>query len=233
MITEQKLKPEVNFGLKAKNIERLKVLKELILRHSSKFLLYGSFFYAFCLLTSVITAYFFGYSVLTHYISDLGREAVYPFSWLHDSFCVFAGLISVPVTISFGKKLKVRYKDSKHSLLFAKIGLISGVIGNLGLIFVGIFSLDRSGPDQIYHGISAFFAFSGIVVSIFFFSLNIVLSHKCNLKKLGAFGLVVPLVLFVLNCVVASPMIEWVLYYSIIAFLLALDCYVFRGKPFR
>jgi hypothetical membrane protein len=223
VITEVKLESEVNFGLKTK--ERL---KELIFERLSKFLLYGSFFYVFFLFTSVITAYFFGYSVLTHYISDLGRQAVFPFSWLHDVFCVFAGSISVPVTVSFSKKLKVRYKDSKHSLLFTKIGLVSGVFGNLGLVFVGIFSLDRAGPGHSYHGISAFFAFAGIVVSIFFFSFNIVLSHKCALKKLGAFGLVVPLALFVLNCVIAIPIIELILYYSIIAFLLVLDCYVFK-----
>ncbi len=223
MITEQKLEPEINFGLKTK-----KHLIELIFRHLNKFLLYGSFFYALYLFTSIITASFFGYSVLTHYISDLGREAVFPFSWLHDAFCVFAGLISVPVTVSFSKKLKVRYKNSKHSLLFAKVGLVSGVAGNLGLVFVGIFSLDRAGPNQIYHGISAFFAFAGISISIFFFSLNIVLSHKCNLKKLGAYGLVVPLILLVLYCLVATPILEWLFYYSVIAFILVLDCYVFR-----
>lgn len=222
MITEQKLEPEVSFGLKTK--ERL---KELIIERFGKFLLYGSFFYVFCLFTSVITAYFFGYSVLTHYISDLGREAVFPFFWLHDSLCVFAGAISVPVTVSFSKKLEVRYKNSKHSLLFAKIGLVSGVSANLGLVFVGIFSLDRAGPNQVYHGISAFFAFAGIAVSIFFFSLNIVLSHECNLRKLGAYGLVVPMVLLVLNCVFPIPIFEWLFYYSIIAFLLVLDCYVF------
>lgn len=227
MITEQKLKPEVNFGLETNNKERL---EKLIFRHSNKVLLYGSFFYALCLLTSVITAYFFGYSILTHYISDLGREVVYPFSWSHDIFCAFAGLISVPVIVSFSKKLQVRYKNSKHSLLFAKIGLVSGVLGNFGLVFVGIFSLDRAGPGQIYHGTSAFFAFSGIVISIFFFSLNIVLSHKCNLRKLGAYGLVVPLALFVLNCALAIPIIEWILYYSIIAFLLVLDCYALKNK---
>ena len=228
MITEQKLGPEVNFGLKTKNI-----LEELIFERLGKFLLYGSFFYAFCLLTSVITAYFFGYSVLTHYISDLGRQSVFPFSWLHDSLCVFVGLISVPVTYSFSNKLEIRYKNSKNSLLYAKIGLITGVPANLGLVFVGIFSLDRAGPNLIYHGIAAFFAFAGIAVSIFFFSLNIVLSHNCNLKKLGAYGLVVPAVLLVLNCLFVSPMLEWLFYYSIIAFTLVLDCYVFRGKPFR
>jgi len=96
VLTEQKLEPDANFELKAKVS-----LKGRIFECLGKFLLYGSFFYAFCLFTTVITAYFFGYSVLTHYISDLGREAVFPFSWLHDSFCAFAGLISVPVTISF------------------------------------------------------------------------------------------------------------------------------------
>lgn len=225
MITKQRLKSDISFEIRTK-----KRLEERLIKRLNKFLLYGSFFYAFCLFTSIITAYFFGYSFFTHYISDLGREAVFPFSWLHDAFCVFAGLISVPVTVSFSKKLKVRYKNSKHSTLFAKIGLVSGITGNLGLVFVGIFSLDRAGPEQIYHGISAFFAFSGIVVSIFFFSLNIVLSHNCALKKLGAFGLIVPLALFVLNFAIAIPIIEWILYYSIIAFLLVLDCYVFKNK---
>jgi len=225
VVTEQRLKSDINFELRTK-----KRSEERIFKYLNKVLLYGSFFYAFCLFTSIITASFFGYSVLTHYISDLGREAVFPFSWLHDAFCVFAGLISVPVTVSFSIKLKVQYKNSNHSMLFAKIGLVSGVVGNLGLVFVGIFSLDRAGPEQIYHGIAAFFAFSGIVVSIFFFSLNIVLSHKCALKKLVSFGLIVPLALFILNCVIAIPIIEWILYYSIIAFLLVLDCYVFRNK---
>jgi hypothetical protein len=50
------------------------------------------------------------------------------------------------------------------------------------------------------------------------------------LKKLGAFGLIVPLALFLLNCAIAIPIIEWILYYSIIAFLLVLDCYVFKNK---
>jgi len=225
VITEQKLKSNIDFGLIAKERSEERVLECL-----NKLLLYGSFFYMLCLFISVISASFFGYSILTHYISDLGRKAVIPFSWLHDAFCVFAGLISVPVTVSFRKKLKIRFKSSKHSLLFAKIGLYSGVLGNLGLVFVGIFSLDRAGPGHSYHGISAFFAFAGIVVSIFFFSLNIVLSHKCSLKKLGVFGLVVPLALFILNCVVAIPIIVLVVYYSIKAFLLVLDCYVFKNK---
>jgi hypothetical protein len=50
------------------------------------------------------------------------------------------------------------------------------------------------------------------------------------LKKLGAFGLIVPLALFFLNSAIAIPIIEWILYYSIIAFLLVLDCYVFKNK---
>jgi hypothetical protein len=49
------------------------------------------------------------------------------------------------------------------------------------------------------------------------------------LKKLGAYGLVVPLVLLFLYCVVVTPILEWLFYYSIIAFLLALDCYVFKN----
>jgi len=75
VITEQKLKSNIDLGLIAK-----RCWEEQDLERLNKLLLYGSFFYALCLFISILTASFFGYSILTHYISDLGRKAIIPFS---------------------------------------------------------------------------------------------------------------------------------------------------------
>jgi hypothetical protein len=112
--------------------------------------------------------------------------------------------------------------------LFVEFGVALGLIGNIGYVFLGVFSLDRAGPGDIYHGIITFISFGGYILSIFFFSLNIVLSHKCKLKNLGLFGLIVPIALLVAYCTTTNPLIEWFLLSSILLFLLLLDYYVFK-----
>jgi len=158
----------------------------------------------------------------------LGSKKVIPFPYFHDLICAFGGLISLPTNFFVRKKLRVQYKKSKHSILFLELGVISGVVGNISYIFLGVFSLDRAGPGQIYHAAIAFTSFSGFIISIFFFSLNIVLSHRCKLKNLGTFGLVVPILLFMLFCTIATPLIEWILLSSIVVFMLLLDYYIFK-----
>jgi len=95
-------------------------------------------------------------------------------------------------------------------------------------VLLGVFSLDRAGPGDIYHGVISFISFGGYIFSIFFFSLNIVLSHKCKLKHLGLFGLVVPASLLFLYCLISIPIIEWFLLSSILAFLFLLNYYTFK-----
>jgi len=163
-----------------------------------------------------------------NYISDLGSKKVIPFPYFHDLTCVFGGLISLPTNYFVRKKLRIQYKHSKHSLLFLEIGVASGIVGNVSYVLLGVFSLDRAGPGQIYHGIIAFLSFGGFIISIFFFSLNIVLSHKCKLKNLGKLGLVVPILLFILYCAITIPLIEWFLLTSIALFMLFLDYYIFK-----
>ncbi|MBY8986816.1 MAG: hypothetical protein KGD61_00050 [Candidatus Lokiarchaeota archaeon] len=158
----------------------------------------------------------------------MGSKKVIPFPYFHDLICVFGGLISLPTNIFVRKKLQVQYKNSKHSILFLEVGVVSGIVGNVSYIFLGVFSLDRAGPRQIFHGIMALISFGGYVISIFFFSLNIVLSHKCKLKNLGAFGLVVPILLVFLYSMITTPLIEWFLLSSIVLFMLLLEYYIFK-----
>ena len=191
-------------------------------------LFYSMACYVFLIVTNVLISYFFGFNLATNYISDLGSRRVIPFPYFHDIICVFGGLISLPANFFVRKKLRIRYKDSKHSLLFVELGVALGLVGNVGYVLLGVFSLDRAGPGQIFHGIIALLSFTGYITSIFFFSLNIVLSHKCRLKNLGAFGLVIPIFLSVLYLAISIPLVEWALLSSIVLFMLILDYYVFK-----
>ena len=191
-------------------------------------LFYSSASYIILLVINVLLSSFFGFSLIVNYVSDLGSINAIPFPYIHNLICIFGGIVSLPVNFFVRKKLRIVYKSSKHSVLFVEFGVVLGIIGNIGYIFLGVFSLDRAGPGDIYHGIIAFISFGGYILSIFFFSLNIVLSHKCKLKNLGLFGLVVPITLLFAYCALTIPIIEWFLLSSILVFLLLLNYYVFK-----
>ena len=191
-------------------------------------LFYGLVIYIALIVINVFISSFYGYSLTMNYISDLGSNKVIPFPYFHDLTCMFGGLITLPTIFFVRRKLRIQYKNSKHSILFLEVGVVLGIVGNVGYIFLGVFSLDRAGPGQIYHGIIAFISFGGYVISIFFFSLNIILSHKCRLKNLGAFGLVVSILLVFLYCMITTPLIEWFLLSSIVLFMLFLEYYIFK-----
>lgn len=191
-------------------------------------LFYGGASYLILLAVNIILSSFFGYSLVSNYVSDLGSTSVIPFPFIHDLICVFGGIISLPINFFVRKKLRIVYKNSRYSFFCAEVGLALGVAGNVGYAFIGVFSLDRAGPGDAYHGIVALLAFIGYVLSIFFFSLNIVLSHKCKLRRLGFYGLIVPVALFSAYCVFTVPLIEWLLFISILAFLFLLNFYVLK-----
>ena len=220
MITKQKVDTREVFGLEQPLNPFTKRLGGV--------LFYSSASYIILLVLNVLLSSFFGFSLLRNYISDLGSKNVIPFPYFHDLICVFGGIVSLPVNFFVRKKLRIVYKSSKHSVLFVEFGVALGIIGNIGYIFLGVFSLDRAGPGGIYHGIMAFISFGGYILSIFFFSLNIILSHKCKLKNLGLFGLVVPITMLFFCFTLTIPLMEWFLLSSILVFLLLLNYYVFK-----
>ena len=220
MITKEKVDTYKIIGLKKPS--------SLFLTRFGKVLFYGCVSYLVLLTLNVLISLFFGLSPISNYISDLGSISFIPFPYIHNLICVFGGVVSLPVNFFVRKKLQIAYKSTKYSALFAEFGLALGIIGNIGYVLLGVFSLDRAGPGDIYHGIISFFSFGGYIFSIFFFSLNIVLSHKCKLKHLGLFGLVVPASLLFLYCVIMIPIIEWFLLSSILAFLFLLNYYTFK-----
>jgi hypothetical protein len=200
----------------------------VIIPRVASLLFYGLAIYVTLIVINVLISSLFGFNIAINYISDLGSKKVIPFPYFHDLTCVFGGLISLPTELFVRKKLRVKYKNSKHSILFLEVGVVAGIVGNVSYIFLGVFSLDRAGPGQIYHGLIAFISFGGYIISIFFFGLNIVLSHKCKLKNLGVFGLVVPILLVIFYCIISTPLIEWFLLSSIVLFMLFLEFYIFK-----
>lgn len=220
MITKQKVNAYEAIGLETPS--------NPFMTRFGRILFYGCASYLVLLALNVLFSSFFGFSLITNYISDLGSRNFIPFPYIHNLICVFGGMVSLPVNFFVRKKLRIVYKSSKYSALFAEFGLALGIIGNIGYVLLGLFSLDRAGPGDIYHSIISSISFAGYIFSIFFFSLNIVLSHNCKLKNLGFFGLVIPASLLFLYCIFSIPVIEWFLLSSILAFLFLLNYYVFK-----
>lgn len=191
-------------------------------------LFYGLAFYVFLIVINLIISSFYGFNLILNYISELGCKKVIPYPYFHNLTCVFGGLVTIPTNYYIRKKLCIQYKKSRYSIIFLKIGVVFGIVGSISYIFLGVFSIDRAGPEQLFHGLATFLSFGGYIASIFFFSINIILSHKCKLKNLGAFGVVIPFLLF-LYSIIAIPLIEWLLLGSIVLFMLCLEYYIFKG----
>jgi hypothetical protein len=220
MITKQKLNVFDFTGLKEK--------KTTVIPQHAILLFYGLALYIALMVVNLIISSFYGFNLTLNYISELGSKNILPFPYFHDLTCVFGGLITIPINYYARKKLSIKYKKSKYSSSFLEIGVVFGIVGSISYIFLGVFSLDRAGPEQIFHGLTTLLSFGGYVFSIFFFSMNIVLSHKCKLKNLGAFGLVVPLLLVIMYSMLNTPLIEWFLLGSIAFFMFFLEYYIFR-----
>jgi hypothetical protein len=220
LITKQKLN--------VYEVAELQEREKVVISRYAILLFYGLALYVTLMVINVSVSSFYGYNLAINYISELGSKKVIPYPYFHDLTCVFGGLITIPINYYARKKLCIQYKRSKYSIIFLELGVIFGIIGSVSYIFLGIFSVDRAGPGQIFHGLTTFLSFGGYVFSIFFFSMNIVLSHKCKLKNLGAFGLVVPVLLVFLYCVLTKPLIEWFLLGSIALFMFFLEYYIFK-----
>lgn len=162
-----------------------------------------------------------GFEIAKHTISDLGNTLFTPAPFLFDTACGFAGAITIPYSFYICKG--IMKEDSLKNKIISRAGNICGVIGGFGYMCVGIFSLERSGPNGIIHGLSAIIAFTGFVFSILFFSIPALL-HKNNVYRIfGISGVFLPLFMLFLNCIVATPLLEWLLLLSILLHICPLN----------
>jgi hypothetical membrane protein len=195
--------------------------------------------YIILLIIAVIVAALFdpdGYTLRNNWISDLGGSDHTPAPFLYDIACIIAGAMTIPLTLYMENLLaplpkrklledthysRLRYRLSSFAFLFS-------VIGNLGYIGVGIFSADRDyeflsllgeGP----HGIMSYLAFGGFTFGAFFMGWLVVLYKTGIPKILGIYGILGPLVTAILNLIDSTPLLEWMLLFSILVWIIPLS----------
>ncbi|MFX1279974.1 MAG: DUF998 domain-containing protein [Promethearchaeota archaeon] len=163
---------------------------------------------------SLIVASEFGYNILANTISDLGSSNITPFPFLFDMACIIAGIITIPYNLFLHHRSK-KNSTKKVIHITSYCGVLWGIIGGLGYLFLGVFSSDRGGPNGILHGLCAFLSFLGFVLSILFFSVQFVVSKQLISKIFGIFGVVIPILMLLVNLIQLTPVSEWMLFLSI------------------
>ena len=175
----------------------------------------GNIFFFVLLAMSISVAYLYGPSgffLWQHRISDLGWSAITPAPYLFDFTCIISGGMIIAISLAISKSINPDHK------ILSKAGLILGIIGAIGYVGIGVFSLDRAGPDEIFHKIAAILSFGGMVASIFVFSLGIIISNSKIHKWLGFYGIFAPLVVLIITFIALVPIVEWFLLFSILGF---------------
>ena len=172
---------------------------------------------------SIIMAVAFGptgFSFILHTISDLGNSQFTPVPLLFDIACILAGIATIPYSLFCDD---LRQSTKNHIDYVSRTGLYFGIVGGIGYMCVGVFSLERAGPNGVFHGLSAIVAFSGFVLSILFFSLHAFMQGGRRAKLLGICGMMIPLVIFILNGILATPIVEWLLLFAILFYTIPLN----------
>jgi hypothetical membrane protein len=195
--------------------------------------------YISLLIIGVIVAAIFdpdGYTIWDNWISDLGSSNHTPTPILYDIASIVAGSMTIPLTFYMEKLLaplpnETQLRERHYSRLrfrLSSFAFLFSIIGNLGYIGVGIFSADRDfeilsilgeGP----HGIMSYLAFGGFTFGAFFMGWIIVLYNTKIPKILGIYGIFGPLIISILNLIESTPLLEWLLLFSILIWVIPLS----------
>ena len=210
-----------------------------VVKHSAMIVMIG---YISLLIVGVIIAALLdpdGYTIWDNWISDLGSFDYTPAPILYDIACIIAGSMTIPLTFYMEKLLaplpdRVNLRDQHYSRLrfrLSSFAFLFSLIGNFGYIGVGIFSADRDyeflsilgeGP----HGIMSYLAFGGFTFGAFFMGWLIVLYDTKIPKLLGIYGIFGPLIVSILNLIDSTPLLEWLLLFSILIWIIPLSLIV-------
>ena len=204
------------------------------------------FGYIFLLIIGVIIAALLdpdGYTIWDNWISDLGSINDTPAPYLYDIACIIAGTMTIPLTFYMEKllaplpKRSELRKDHYSRLRFrlSSFAFFFSIIGNFAYIGVGIFSADRdyeilSDLEIGAHGLMSYLAFGGFTFAAFFMGWLIVLYDTKIPKILGLYGIFGPLTVAILNLIYGGKLLEWMLLFSILIWIIPLSLIVLM-KP--
>jgi len=100
------------------------------------------------------------FSMLNHYISELGEVGVSRAAWIFNTGLILAGLVMLPYVVGLG---------SAFSSLLGWLGTAAGITAVLGVAAVGVFPMNNLQA----HTIAATTYFRAGLVMVFFFGLAI------------------------------------------------------------
>ena len=207
-----------------------------VVKHSAMIVMIG---YISLLIIGVIIAALLdpdGYTIWDNWISDLGSFDHTPAPILYDIACIIAVSMTIPLTFYLEQLLaplpnRVNLSKQHYSRLrfrLSSFAFLFSIIGNLGYIGVGIFSAERDyeslsilgeGP----HGIMSYLAFGGFTFGAFFMGWLIVLYSTKIPKILGIYGISGPLTVSILNLIDSTPLLEWLLLFSILIWIIPIS----------
>ncbi len=196
-------------------------------------------------LTSFLITKLFGdknFTIFLNAVSDLGQKLYSPLPLLFDLGCIFSGILMFPFIfnffLSFLFKLEINFTNIKHKIFYRALAILAFSFllnGNIGLVGVGIFSLDRN-PFYL-HYVFAFFLFIGYPFFAFFIRL-IYLIYKISIPSyllISGFVYFITFLVLLLMAYVYFPvfatLFEWILVFVIYSwfFLFSLT-FIYRNN---
>jgi hypothetical protein len=185
-------------------------------------LMTGLIIYLLLVVGSIVTASYFGYRIIYNSISQLGTIQLTPVPLMFDGACVLGGMTTIFLYCNLSRRIIKQDSITKRLLRY---GMYIGSIGSIGIIFVGIFSLDRAGPSGILHNSSSILAFGGFVVALSTYGATLCRKESKLLKIIGGNGFI-PLIMMIGNCIFPCPIMEWILLFTILTSLIPLFWWV-------
>lgn len=188
----------------------------------------------------IVAAYFDpdGYSLVTNWISDLGGSPHTPAPYLYDIACIVAGALTLPFAFYMENLLAPLPKRELSHIHYSRMrfrivssAFLFSLIGSIGYIGVGIFSENRDYYNL--HTITSSLAFGGFTLGAFFMGWTIVLYDTKIPKLLGIYGIIGPLTIIFIFLLINNPLWEWLLLFSILAWIVPLSLIVFTKEELK
>ena len=203
------------------------------------------------LLIGVLVAYFFGpesYNIIDNYISDLGSIRYTPAPLILDTIAMLTACFLVPFFFYMAKiniyDTRSIIFDSNNSLfrriyyihidIIALLGLLSLLVGAVGLFGVGLFSEDRTTKLGLHFTFSVI-VFAGLAIGAFFNGIAILFHLKKTLfpRLLGLYMMVGPFIatiLFIFPPITTTrSFLEWMMLFSAFIWLIPVAFLILRS----
>jgi len=187
-------------------------------------LIIGLVVYLSLLFGSIGVASGSGYTIIRNTVSQLGSSNYTQVPLMFDLTSVFGGCITIIMYCYLSRRLKLPTgQEVKFLYRLTKLALPFGIVGSFGIMFVGVFSLDRS--IGIVHSIVSVIAFSSFVIALFSYGI-LISRYCCEMPKIIGFVGIIPLLALMGNCIFPTPLLEWTLLFSILTSITPLVCWL-------